>query len=64
MKKIAENIWEIPKEKGMNVPRKIFASDLLFDKIKNDLTMEQIKNVAKLPSIIGYSLAMPDKHKV
>jgi len=62
-KKISENIYEIPKEKGMNVPGRIFASEEIFGKIKEDLTFEQIKNVAKLPGIVGYSLAMPDAHQ-
>ncbi|MEK6924634.1 MAG: RtcB family protein [Nanoarchaeota archaeon] len=63
IKKINEYTWEIPKENGMKVPGRIFASEKLFEKIKNDLTFEQIKNVAKLPGIIGYSLAMSDAHQ-
>lgn len=61
--KISENIYEIPKEGKMNVPGRIFASEEIFGKIKEDLTFEQIKNVAKLPGIVGYSLAMPDAHQ-
>jgi len=62
-KKISENIYEIPKEGKMNVPGRIFASEDLFEKIAEDLTFEQIKNVAKLPGIIGYSIAMMDAHQ-
>src|SRR3990167_764591 len=62
-KKISENIYEIPKEKGMNVPGRIFASEEIFEKIKDDLTLEQVKNVAKLPGIVGHSLAMMDAHQ-
>ena len=63
VKKIAENIYEIPKEDKMLVPGRVFASEKLMEKIKNDLTIEQIKNVAKLPGIVGYSLAMMDAHQ-
>lgn len=63
MKKIAENIWELPKEKGMNVPGKIFASDVLMKKIEQDRTLEQVKNVASLPGIVLHSMAMPDAHQ-
>src|SRR3989344_4301107 len=63
IKKVAENIYELHKEGKMLVPGRVFASDILFEKIKNDLTMEQIKNVAKLPGIIGASSAMMDAHQ-
>src|SRR3989344_2367604 len=63
IKKISENIYEIPKEGKMNVPGRVFASEVLFEKIKKDLTIEQVKNVAKLPGIVGYSLAMMDAHQ-
>ena len=35
IKKIAENIWEIPKTGKMNVPGIVFASDKLMEKIKS-----------------------------
>ncbi len=64
MKKIAENIWEIPKEGKMRVPGKIFASDALMENIQKDgKTIEQVKNVAQLPGIIGESIAMSDAHQ-
>ncbi|MBM3231893.1 RtcB family protein [Candidatus Pacearchaeota archaeon] len=63
LKKINDFTWEIPKENGMNVPGRIFASEALLEKIKNDFTFEQVKNVAKLPGIVGYSLAMSDAHQ-
>lgn len=62
IKKISENVWEIKKEDGMNVPGIVFASDSLMDKIKQDKTLEQVKNVAMLPGIVKASMAMPDAH--
>lgn len=62
IKKISENIWEIPKTGKMIVPGRVFASDALMEKIKKDRCLEQIENVAKLPGIIGYSIGMPDAH--
>jgi tRNA-splicing ligase RtcB len=62
LKKINENCWEIPKEDGMNVPGLVFASESLLNHIKKDKTLEQIKNVAKLPGILKYSIALPDAH--
>ncbi len=63
LKKLKENVWEVPKEGKMLVPGKIFASDILMEKIKEDKTLEQVKNAATLPGIIKYSIAMPDAHQ-
>ncbi len=63
IKKISENIYEIPKEGKMLVPGRILASEKLVEKIILDKTLEQIKNVAQLPGIVEKSLAMPDAHQ-
>jgi len=63
VKKVAENIWEISKEGNMLVQGRVFASDKLMDSIKQDKTLEQVKNVACLKGIKKYSLAMPDAHQ-
>lgn len=63
LKKISEFEWEIPKEGKMNVLGKIFASDKIIENIKQDKTIEQIRNVSCLPGIIKHSLAMPDAHQ-
>ncbi len=63
IKKISENIYEIPKEGNMNVPVRIFASEKLLEDIKKDKTIEQIKNVAKLPGIIDSAIAVADAHQ-
>ena len=61
--KIRDNEWEIPKEGNMNVPCRIFASKKLLDKMKQDRTLEQGKNVAALPGIYKYSIVLPDGHE-
>lgn len=62
-KKIANNIWEIEKEDGMLVPGIVFASDKLMKNIEKDKTLQQVRNVAKLPGIVGKSIAMSDAHQ-
>src|SRR3989338_8737772 len=62
LKKIADNIWEIPMEGDMNVPGRIIANEKLLEQIKSDKTIEQIKNVACMPGIYKFSIAMPDAH--
>ncbi|MBI2004363.1 RtcB family protein [Candidatus Pacearchaeota archaeon] len=63
IKKISENIYEIPKEGKMNVPVRIYASEKILEDIKNDKTLEQAKNVAHLPGIINTSIALADAHQ-
>ena len=63
IKKIAENVYEIPKEEGMLVPVIVYASEKILDDIKKDKTLEQAKNVAHLPGILKYSIALPDSHQ-
>lgn len=63
IKQTSDLEYEIPIEDGMNVPGKVFASEELMQKIKADRSLEQVKNVAKLPGIIGRSIAMPDIHQ-
>lgn len=61
--KVADNVYELPKEGRMIVPCIIFASESLLSKIQQDKTLEQVRNVACLPGILGASLAMPDAHQ-
>ncbi len=63
LKKISKNVYEIPKEKGMLVPGRIFASEKLIEAIKQDKTLEQVRNVAFLPGILNFSIALPDSHQ-
>lgn len=63
LKKVNEYLYEIEKEKGMNVPVKVFASDKLMEKMKQDRCLEQGMNVAHLPGIHGFSIMMPDAHQ-
>ena len=62
LKKISNVMWEIPKEEKMNVVGIIFASEKLLDDMKKDKTLEQVKNVAKLPGILKASIVMSDGH--
>lgn len=61
--KIHENLWEIPKYGGMLVPGRIYTSQSMIEStLKNDEALKQVINVAHLPGIQKYSLAMPDIH--
>ena len=63
IKNISKDVYEVEKEGNMNVPSRIFASEKILENIKKDKTTEQIKNVACLPGILNYSIALPDSHQ-
>ncbi len=62
--KINEYTWEIPKthRHDMRVPARIFISERMMGKLLEEEALEQVVNVATLPGIQKYSLAMPDIH--
>ncbi len=54
--------WEIPRVGAMKVPGRVYLAPSQIDKVQKDRSLEQVVNVAHLPGILGYSLAMPDIH--
>lgn len=62
LKKIGKSQYLIPKEGDMRVDGLIIAKEELLEVIKEDKSIDQVKNVATLPGIVGYSIAMPDIH--
>jgi tRNA-splicing ligase RtcB len=64
LERIDDTRWRIPKsyKAGMRVDGLIYADDALVAAIQEDKSPEQVANVATLPGIVKYSLAMPDIH--
>jgi len=64
LEKIDEYRWRIPKsyKAGMRVPGIIYADEDMVKQIQKEQALEQVANVAFLPGIVDYSLAMPDIH--
>lgn len=63
LNRVNDNIWDIPTTHayGMNVPGRLFLSEKLMGTIDRE-TVNQVANVAMLPGILDYSMAMPDVH--
>ena len=64
LRKIDNYRWEIPRtyKPGMRVSGLLYASSLLVEHILKERVIDQVANVASLPGIVKYSLAMPDAH--
>jgi tRNA-splicing ligase RtcB (3'-phosphate/5'-hydroxy nucleic acid ligase) len=54
--------WRIPRHGRMNTEGLVFASAEMIEVLKKEQALEQVRNVATLPGIVGPSIAMPDIH--
>ncbi len=62
VRRVRDNVWEIPRRGGMRVPGRIYATARQMDGLAADPCLQQVVNVAHLPGIVGHALAMPDIH--
>jgi tRNA-splicing ligase RtcB len=62
LNKIDAYRWLIPREGKMRTDGLVYADERMMEDIKKDQSLQQVKNVAFLPGIVGSSLAMPDIH--
>lgn len=63
--KLHDFLWEIPKgfRPDMRVPARVYTSEKMLEHILQDRSLEQLVNVATLPGIRKYAIAMPDVHE-
>ncbi len=54
--------WRIPRQGAMHTEGLVYASRAMMDRLRQEQALEQVRNVATLPGIVGPSLAMPDIH--
>ncbi|MBN1352061.1 RtcB family protein [candidate division KSB1 bacterium] len=62
IRKVTNYLWELPREGKMRVPGRIYAAEKMLNDIRKDNAPQQVSNVAHLPGIINYAMAMPDIH--
>lgn len=64
-KKISDYIWEVPKSfrADMRVPARVYATREMLEDILDEKAVDQLVNVATLPGVEKYALAMPDIHQ-
>ncbi len=59
LRQIDEFLWEIPREGRMKVPGRVYSDGA---PSPGDPSLQQVANVAHLPGIVRFALAMPDMH--
>ncbi|HEY88928.1 MAG TPA: RtcB family protein [Thermoflexia bacterium] len=63
--RINEYTWELSRlfDGRMNVPVRIYGNERIFEQAFGDRSIQQLVNVAMLPGIVRYAMAMPDMHQ-
>ncbi len=63
--RINDYVWELPQafDGRMRVPARIYGNEDVFEMAFRDQSVEQLMNVAMLPGIVKYAMAMPDVHQ-
>ena len=59
LRRVEGDLWEIPREGGMRVPGRVYSAGM---PAPDDPALRQVANVAHLPGILRFALAMPDVH--
>ncbi len=64
-KKITDYLWEMPKSfrSDMKVPVRAYVTEKILEESFRDRSLSQLVNVATLPGIVNYAMAMPDMHE-
>src|SRR6266540_2897097 len=62
IEKLDEFRYRLPKTGGMRVDGIVYADARMMQDIQKDESLQQVRNVAHLPGIVGASIAMPDIH--
>ncbi|NGX58497.1 MAG: RNA-splicing ligase RtcB [Chlamydiae bacterium] len=62
LQKFQDGMYILPQEGDMKVPGLIIGTEELFREFEMEQPLQQVRNVAELPGIVGYSIAMPDIH--
>ena len=65
LRQLSEYVFEIPVgfREDMRVPARLYADNELAAMAAKDRSLAQLVNVACLPGVVGYALAMPDIHE-
>jgi tRNA-splicing ligase RtcB len=59
LRHVEGDLWEIPREGRMRVPARVYSPG---PPAPDDAALQQLVNMAQLPGILRYALAMPDYH--
>ncbi len=63
--RVHDHLWEIPQSfrRDMRVPARVYTNERMLEQVVSDRSLDQLVNVATLPGIQRYAIAMPDVHE-
>ena len=61
MNQLSKVVWQVPKTGAMRVPIRLYANERILPSI-DEQTIEQARNVASMPGIVGDMLLFSDAH--
>src|SRR5512147_634826 len=59
LRRLSDGLWELRRQGRMKVPGRVYSAG---PPAPDDPSLDQVRNVAHLPGILRFSLAMPDIH--
>ena len=62
LKQLDECRFQVGPTPGMRVPGIVYADEEMMKSMVDDMSLQQVANVAHLPGIVRASYAMPDIH--
>ena len=62
IQKVDDCRWRIPQHGKMKTEGRVYADERMMEAVRKDQSLKQVANVAWLPGIVGFSMAMPDIH--
>ncbi len=62
LKQIDECRYQVGPVSGMRVPGIVYADEAMMREMVDEMSLQQVANVAHLPGIVRASYAMPDIH--
>ena len=62
LKQIDECRYQVGPVPGMRVPGIVYADEAMMKEMVDEMSLQQVANVAHLPGIVHASYAMPDIH--
>ncbi|SEW29577.1 RtcB family protein [Halobacterium jilantaiense] len=59
---VEPNVWELDRDDD-SIPARVLASEALLEHIGDDMTLDQLRNVAAMPGVVAPALCTPDGHQ-
>jgi tRNA-splicing ligase RtcB len=60
---VEPNVWELDRDDETGIPARVLANGAILEHVGDDMTLDQLRNVAEMPGAVAPALCMPDGHQ-